>query len=128
MGSTAAWEAAAILMTQLTQSFHRNTHQLLMLLLSFHFTCTTTQASPSTTDKATPVGVGIWKPKALKAASFWWKISPQATVFSFLCLKTTHIFSKKKKIKLTERFAWAMGLSEGFRSRNIWYPLFGFEG
>jgi len=98
-----------------------------VLLLSFNLTCTTTQALPATTDEATPVGVGIWKPKALKVASFWWKISPQAIVFSFLYLKTTHIFSKKKKkIKLIERFAWTVGLSEGFHSQSIWCLLFGF--
>lgn len=98
-----------------------------MLLLSFNLTSTTNQALPFTTDEATPVGVGIWKPKALKAASFWWKISPQAIVFSFLYLKTTHIFCKKKKIKkikLIERFAQAVGLSEEFHSQNIWSLLF----
>lgn len=96
-----------------------------MLLLPFNLTRTTNQAWPSTTDEATPVGVGIWKPKALKAASFWWKVSPQAIMFSFLYLKTTHIFSKKKKIKLIERFAQGMGLSDEFHSQNIWCLLFG---
>lgn len=62
------------------------------------------------------MGVGIWKPKALKAASFWWKISPQAIVFSFLCLQTTHIFSKKEEIILIEHLGngpfWGVPVSK----------------